>query len=170
MPTIQLIPNLKNREFTSGPGDWTGETNWVYGPHEGQYGYLKTEANVIGETHQFKLSYPFVLSEPGETLTLTRLSGTEPLPLHDLLRTVTLTDGVYSLVGTVSLIPGPPGWAHYQHIINTPADWNKLNTSIIVDFINLADHYDILYDDKYSLTYVKEELTRIDYLPLMGVS
>lgn len=167
MPTIQLIPSLENREFTSSLGNWIGQTTWFYGPHYGQYGMTKNEANYTGEIFQFQLSYPYVSAPPNTSLVLRYLRSTDPLPLHDLLLKVWISDGVYNLVGIVSLIPGPPNWAHYQHKIDTPSDWTKGNTALKVKYTMLANHYDVDYLDNFSMTMEKE--IKSDHLPLMGV-
>jgi len=167
LSTIQLIPSSENREFTSSLGNWIGDPIWWYGPHYGQYGMSKQEANFAGEVFNFSLSYPYVSAPSNTDLILRYLRSTDPLPLHDLLLEAWITDGVYSLIGTVGLIPGPPDWAHYQHVLSTPPGWTEINTALKIKYTMLANHYDVDYLDNFSMTMSTPD--RADHLPIMGV-
>lgn len=163
----QLIPNIENRELSTGTGNWTGDTDWDAGPYESFDGFFDFLIGAAPAEKNIALAYPFIKSLPDISVLYSHWHNTSKSSPNTLLYEHILTDGVYSYTLHKHVGGHVNNWYEIYDYISLPADWNKLNTQLTLRAWNTGpDPCEILFDN-FSLTYTT--VTKKQYLPLMGV-
>jgi hypothetical protein len=168
MPVQQLIPDIQDREFTSGSGHWAGVITWHPETYDGHTGFIEIPLQPSEPQLTIQLNYPNVIPEQlmGVTATLKASfapgTGFHPVPV------AYLTDGNYSFVYTFSGTEPGTSWEIYQAAEALPADWNNAAARITVTPQGFPGDDTPVYLDDFSIT-TEITVTKVDHLPLMGI-
>lgn len=160
------ITPLNNREFTTGPGDWTGPLVWHEDILDFHQGYITVAVNGGGGIQTISLSYPHIKPAPGVINGLDGARITTIFPtVASLQFTWLITDGIYfdfTRTETASFNQ----WMGMGGIYNLPGDWKVKDTILSITILNEGVGLGEMGFDGFDLTpYTKAA----QYLPILGV-
>lgn len=167
MPLIQLIPSLEDREFTLGPGHWSGDQGWDNDPFGGHSSYITLTPSIPLEHKVTQLNYPYIKPLPGKQNIFGFVAGMKLVGGTVFLKR-TFSDGSYSYVYNYSFMLSSPGWTPtLGWTFNVPGTWNIPGSFLSIEYWTNDAIPKTLCLDSFSLT--AWVTPKIQYLPIIGV-
>jgi len=166
---MEHIPDIEDREFPTSQGHWTGDLTWEAEPGFGIPPAITATVNDVQTEAELTLSYPYIDTDPEEDHTLSiGISGKDGAS-ENASGYATLTDGVYSYtIDPLQWYGG--GFPFLNQLIQTiPADWNVANTQLVIHLDYVIGTGLTLIFMKFNLESADIGVTRVQYLPIMGV-
>jgi len=162
----ERIQPENNREFTTGPGDWTGDFVWHPETLEDRQGFIAFHLPEGGAVKNMSLAYPHIKPVPNKWNdfkgAILALAETNDYALYSWL----ITDGVYSNWEKTDFGVQHPWWIGFGMGIDVPSDWDVENTVLNISAYVPSGKAAIVAFDAFHLSV---EMAKPQYLPLVGV-
>lgn len=163
------IPDIEDRLFPTSQGHWLGDLQWEADPGFGMPPAITATVNDVQTEANLTLSYPHIRAELGADHELNIYISAKDGASENASGFATITDEVYSY--TLNDLAWFGGGFSYlnQLYLAVPADWDVANTQLLI-------HLDYVQGTGLTLifTHINFEspgpsITKVQYLPVMGV-
>lgn len=162
----ECIVSAEDREFTSSLGNWTGDAIWNPGPVHLLLGLMEFVCEPSGPDKVEQLVYPNIKLPKDTHFYLDILTGKD-LTVDGLpTLALTLDDGAGNTIDLTPIIEPIYAFQHTYYEFDTPAEWVKAGSTIIVTASFPDDAEGSEFIKFISIIY---EILKVDHMPLMGV-